>query len=82
MDEIDIQDDIFEEEDGGYSDDDLQEKFDLYKMMRELYKDKATEKVEENRFEIIKDDEDNCVILHVVYTLKVTQIPYGWKYLT
>ena len=51
-------------------------------MKRELYKDKATEKVEENRFEIIKDDEDNCVILDVVYTLKVTQIPYGWKYLT
>ena len=45
------------------------------------------EKVEYNGVDIVKGDEDNCVMLDVVYTMypgivKIIHVPYGWKDLT
>ena len=45
------------------------------------------EKVEYNGVDIVKGDEDNCVMLDVVYNMypgivKIIHVPYGWKDLT
>ena len=42
------------------------------------------DKAEDNGVVIVKNDEENCVMLYVddtMYpdTVKVTQLPYGWK---
>ena len=55
--------------------------------MREVEHENSIEKVEVNGVEIIKYNEDNCVLLHVGDTVypdaaKVPQVPDGWKDIT